>query len=281
MNNKAISMSIIFALLAVTFVQSYVQSVEEEAKRKFGTEVIVIKASRDIREVETINQSMLMTDVMPKKYVPNDAISFPVREGDERAEKEQQAKIRDLAGAVALVPIKKGEPITYSKITEPSVRTGLSPQVAPGRRAVSVPINEVTGVSKLVKAGDRVDVIAILDAGGGKESRISKTLLQDVVVLAVGRAVTNNVPRVIEPDLMGGKDKVRSLATDYTYTTVTLEVEPSDAQKLGLIVTSSENTLMLALRNNDDSDRVNMGGATLVELLGPDAGLIRAPAGKR
>ena len=33
-------------------------------------------------------------------------------------------------------------------------------------------VTEITGIAKLIKPGDRVDVIAVFDAGGGKENKI-------------------------------------------------------------------------------------------------------------
>ena len=132
-----------------------------------------------------------------------------------------------------------------------------------------------------MKPGDRVDMIAVLDFGGGKEGKLAKTVLQDVVVLAVGRNVSGNVARTIDPDPYGGKDKVRSLAEDYSFTSVTLEVDPTQAEQLALILNSGENAIDLSLRNNDDSDRTGINSMSYGELLGADVNKMpRKPAGK-
>ena len=186
-----------------------------------------------------------------------------------------------MAYTVAIIPIKKGEQITYNKITEPSVRTGLASQIAPGRRAIAIPVNENSGVSKLIKPGDRVDLIAVIDLGGGKDNKIAKTILQDVVVLSTGKSVANNVARVIEADPYGGKDRVRSLAEDTGFGTVTLEVEPQQAQTMALILSNGDSALTLSLRNNDDTERNNVAATVFQDILGADAARIRAPAGKR
>jgi pilus assembly protein CpaB len=179
-----------------------------------------------------------------------------------------------------MVPVKKGEQITYNKITEPSIRTGLSPQVAPGKRAVAIPVSETSGVGKLVKPGDRVDLIAIIDMGGGKENRIAKTFLQDVVVLAVGRNVTNNAARIIEADAVNGQPKTRSLTEDFSFSSVTLEVDPVDAQKLALVMAGGENSLSLSLRNNEDTEQNQVQVVTYPDILGPDVAKVRRePAG--
>lgn len=270
MNNRALTLSVIMALLAVFFVDSYVTSIEEQAKKEFGTEVLVAVAQKDIPEMETINETMLELKPIPKKFLEPAALSYT----DERTKAERE--MRQLSGNVAVVPIKKGEQITYNKITEPSLRTGLSPQVTPGRRAIAVPVNEVTGVAKLVKPGDRVDLIAIIDAGSGKEGKFAKTVLQDVVVLAVGRNVTNNVARIIERDPASKVNKIRSL-TDYDgFASVTLEVEPSQAQTLALLMASGNNSLTLSLRNNDDSDRNAMPGVSMYDVMGSDGAKVKA-----
>jgi pilus assembly protein CpaB len=275
MNNRALSLSIIMAVVAVFFVQSYVSSVEDNAKKKFGTEVLVIEAKRDIKEAETINETMLELKLVPKRFLEPAAMSYEKREDD----KESSQGLKNLAGMVAVVPIKKGEQITLNKMVEPGIRTGLAPQIAPGKRAVAVPVGETSGVAKLVKPGDRVDLIAVLDMGGGKEGKIAKTILQDVVVLAVGRSVTGNIARTVEQDPNGGKDKIKSLAEDYSFASVTLEVEPLQAEQLALIMNSGDNVIDLSLRNNDDTDRQSIVSTSYVEMLGADISKIRKPAG--
>jgi pilus assembly protein CpaB len=275
MNNKALTLSLVMAVIAVFFVQSYVSSIEDEAKKKFGTEVLVVTAKRDVKEMETINETMLQLRLVPKRFLEPSAISYDKKEED----KETARSLRALAGSVAVVPIKKGEQISSTKIAEPSIRTGLAPQITPGKRAVSIPVNETTSVAKLVKPGDRVDVIAIVDPGGGRDRKIAKTILQDVIVLAVGRSITNNAARIVEADPYTGKDKVRSLVDDFSFSSVTVEVDPGQAQTIALLLANGEASTSIALRNNDDGDRFNLGATTFEDLLGPD--IRRIPAGRR
>lgn len=270
MNNKAVLLSLVAAAMAVFMVDSYVTGIEQEQKSKFGAEVLVLKAKRDIKESETIDESMIGPEAIPQRFLEPAAISYDAKEGGADAVKS----MKRLTGTVALVPVKKGEQLTYNKITEPSIRTGLAPQVAPGRRAMSIPVNEVSGVGKLIKPGDRVDLIAVLDTGGGRQNRQVRTLLQDVVLLAVGKNVTNNIPRLVETDAISGKERVRNLSEDSNFASITVEVEPSQAQLLSLILSNSENVIFISLRNNDDSDRVNLPSLGLSEI----TGVARAPA---
>jgi pilus assembly protein CpaB len=235
-------------------------------------------AKQDIKEMDTINEKNLEYKSIPKTFLEPGSVYADPNEKDEEARSKD---IRRFVGTIAVVPIRKGEQISYSKITEPSVRTGLAPQVAPGRRAVSIGITELTGVSKLLKPGDRVDLIGVFDMGGGRENRFAKTLLQDVVVLAVGRSLTNNPSRTVEYDPVNGKEKIRSLSEDVTFNTVTVEVEPSQAPALALIQSGGDAQIFLALRHNDDSDRINTTTLSLRDLV-PEAsrGGGRLPAGR-
>ena len=286
MNNRAITLSLLMAIIAVWMVQSYVSSIEEATQKKFGTEILVVEAKRDIKEGEDINETMLELKAIPKKFLEPGAKAFSPgetqkREGESESSSDREMKSFAASGYVAIVPIKKGEQVTYNKIVEPGMRTGLAPQVAPGKRAVAIPVNETSAVSKLVKPGDRVDLIAVLDMGAGRESRISKTILQDVVVLAVGKNVTGNVARLVESDPFGGKERIKTLSEDSNFASVTLEVEPSQAQVLALVLNNSDNILTLSLRNNDDTDRQNIGSTSVMDILGADAAKLRLPAGKR
>ncbi len=276
MNNKALTLALVMAVLAVFFVQSYVSSVEDEAKRKLGMEVLVVRAKADIKEADTINESMIELSVIPQDYAEPSSVRFSKRSQDA----DTSRGLKALVGTVALIPIRKGEQITYNKITEPGLRTGLSPQVTPGRRAVSVPVNDVSAISRLVKPGDRVDVIAVIDMGGQKINKITRTILQDVMVLAVGKNVSNNIPRLVEMD--GNQQKVRNLNEEANYGSVTLEVDPIQAQLVATALANNESGMTLSLRNNDDPDRSQVAPMGVEDLLGPDGvnRMQRTPAKK-
>lgn len=280
MNNKAFSLSLVMAILAVFFVSSYVTSIEETTKAQFGTDVLVVVARHDIKEMETLNDTAWEFQSKPKKFVEPTAVYF---EGKKPSDDKVTDSLRSLVGAVAVVPIKKGEQITFNKLVEPSIRTGLAPQVTPGRRAVAISVGETSGVAKLIKPGDRVDVMAIIDMGGGRETKIAKTVLQDVVVLATGHSITNNAPRQVEQDAFGGKERIRSFTEDTTFASVTLEVDPAQAQELAVLA-ATDSAMILSLRNNDDSDRTNLGSTMLSDILGADQNRVQrgvAGVGKR
>jgi pilus assembly protein CpaB len=276
MNNKAMTLSLIMAAIAVYFVMASVSSIEDEAKKKFGDEITVLVAKDDIKEMSTIMDAMVEPRSIPSRFVEPSSISFNSVVTEDS--KEYAMAVKSIFGNVAIVPIKKGEQISANKISAASIRTGVAPQVAPGKRAISIPAGELETVGKLVKPGDRVDLIAVIDAGvgaGGRETKIAKTILQDVVILAVGRNITNNIARKVDIEGSGGKAKVKSLVEFDGYSSVTIEVDPAQAQLIAAIVSGSSNKMILSLRNNDDTDRVNLQSVRSQDAL---SGSVREPA---
>jgi len=278
MNSKAMTLSLLMAGIAVFFVTSSVSSIEEEAKKKFGDEITVLVAKVDIKEMDTILDGMIEPRSIPRRFVEPSAVAF--NELVKEDSKEYAMEVKRIIGNVAIVPIKKGEQLSINKITEPNMRTGLAPQVAPGKRAISISVGEVESVGKLIKPGDRVDVIAVLSTqigpgGDSSNSKIAKTFLQDAVILAVGRNITNNIARKIESEGSNGKTHIKSLSEFDGYASVTLEVDPAQAQGLAVIMADPMNKIYLTLRNNDDTDRTNLNGIRKNDLLIND---IRMPA---
>src|SRR5262249_1054564 len=136
----------------------------------------VVVATQDIDEMETIDETMLQVVERPTSFVEPQAISDP----------------EQVVGQISLAPIRKDEQILETKVIKPGPQTGLSLQVAPSKRAVTIPIDETRGVAKLITPGDRIDLVAALDVGKGlQQHREIKTILQDVVVLATGLRVVN------------------------------------------------------------------------------------------
>src|ERR1043166_7228108 len=72
--------------------------------------------------------------------------------------KNEQAN-SDVVGAVVRKGIQAGEPIMHGDVVKPKDRGFLSAVLDPGKRAVAVPITNVTGIAGFVFPGDRVDLI--------------------------------------------------------------------------------------------------------------------------
>lgn len=239
------------ALFAVMLLYSYTQEKTEALNKKLGAKQRVVVVTKDVNEMETIDETMLQIIEQPVDFIQPQAIADP------------EAAV----GQIALAPIKKGEQLLQSKIMKPGPVTGLSLQVAPSKRAVSIPIDETRGVSKLLNPGDRVDIVTALDVGKGvSQRREVKTLMQDVVVLATGLRVVNELPVLYEK--MGREDFLKNLRGDTSFNTITVEASPEEAQDLIYILSTSPGSLFLTLRHPSDHTKKRIPESTIESLLG-------------
>ncbi len=238
------------ALFAVFLLYSYTNERNTELAQKFAASRSVVVAKANIDQMETIDASKLEVKAIPMDFIQPDALSQP-----------EQA-----VGMVALAPIKAGEQILQTKILEPGPVTGLSLQVTPQKRAVSIPIDAVHGVSKLLKPGDRIDVIAAVDVGHGAQAHKEvRTILQDVPVLATGLRIINELPRLFEQ--IGKQGFFRNVQGDTKFSTITVEVTPQDAQKLIYILATSPGSLFLTLRHPTDTTEAVLTNTTVDAVL--------------
>lgn len=244
---RTLWISVFIAIFAVFLLYSYTQEKSDQLTKDFGTMSRVVVADRDIKEMETIDETMMIIVERPSKFVHPDALNNP-----------------ELAvGKVALAPIKKDEVLLESKMLKPGPVTGLSLQVSPGRRAITLPIDDMRGVAKLMKPGDRVDILASLVVGKGlNQSREVRTLMQDILILATGLKITNELPRLFEK--RGREEFIKNLRADTSFDNITIEATPKQSQTLVYILSTSPGSLFLTLRHPSDvGSKVNLPSTTI------------------
>ena len=253
MNTRAFTLSLVVALIAAFMVYSYIEGVEANLVKKYGKLVTVVVAKKNIERWELLDDSKVYLKQVPSKLVHPKSFR----------------KIEAVNNTIATTPILKDEMISIPRVTFPNIKTGLSRQVSPGKRAISIPADDNIAVGKLIKPGDRVDVIAKIDYAGGKKDKvIIRTVLQDVLVLSTGKNMTNSIPKygIKTPREI----KIMNLDTYSNFNVVTLELSPDESQKL-IYLMSESIKIFLTLRNNDDRGRAQVGDTTLFDLLGDQA----------
>ena len=253
MNTRAFTLALTIAGIAMFMVYTYVEDRENEYQRHYGSPTTVIVAQRDIQELELIDDTKVLVKTIPKKFVHSDAFS----------------DIKSVENTIATVSIAKGEVITKPRVTYPGAKTGLSRQVSPDKRAFALNITESQAAGKLIKPGDRVDVIAAIDySSGRKDMQKTKTILQDVLVLSTGKAMTNSLP------IYGVKTpreiKTMNANVYERYNTVTLELSPYEVQKIVFLLVYTGSKPFLSLRNNSDQKQVRIKSTSIYDVLGND-----------
>ena len=155
-----------------------------------------------------------------------------------------------LVGRGLIDSVVRHEPILAGKLASKEAGSGLPPIIPPGKRAVSVRVNEVIGVAGYVLPGTHVDVVGTASASNNSQDITSKVVLSNVEVLAAGTR--------LEQDSKDSKPM--------QVTVVTLLVTPEEAEKLTLV--STEGKIQLALRNPLDLESPDTTGARAAMMLG-------------
>ena len=232
---RTLWISIGSAIFAVVLLYGWAQDKQATLARQFGQTKTVVVAREDIREFDIIDESKLELVEKPAEFIQPSAVQNPT----------------DIVGQIALAPMKKGEQLLDTKLVFPDKSTGLSMQVSPGKRAITIPVNEVQSVARLIKPGDRVDVLAGVDDGAGTNKvRKIRTFLQNVPVLATGQSIVDNLPiQVIQGDTEDYE--IRNLRVQNPYNSITLEVSPAQAQQV-LYLSSISAPIFFTLRNPND-----------------------------
>src|SRR5215510_5143011 len=162
-------------------------------------------------------------------------------------------KKEDAVGRVLIYAVEAKEPVLKHDLA-PTGSFGLAAKIPDGMRATSVKTNEVMNVAGFIFPGSRVDVQITLRSDNNAASTTTRTVLQNVQVLAAG-------PRM-DPDPNGKPENV---------SVVTLLVTPEESEKLALAqsqVAQNQGTIHFVLRNGGDTARPNTPPVDMAELAG-------------
>src|SRR5439155_18696072 len=129
---------------------------------------------------------------------------------------------------------------------------GIQALVPKGMRAITVAVDETSSLAGMLLPGAHVDVVSTLN-GGGREDTVALTIVQDVLVQAVGQRMSAHA---------GDKDGAQLART------VTLVVTPRDAEAIELA--GSMGRTRLVLRGANDRETAEGVGVTFVQLRGVD-----------
>lgn len=194
----------------------------------------LVVAGADIPLGSPLEASMLSTIPWPPNAWPEGAVADPGA----------------LIGRVVRTPLSKNEPILEAKLAALGSRGGLSVAITPGKRALTVKVNEVIGVAGFALPGSLVDVLVHTQTEGDRQAHdasLSKIVLERILVLAVAQ------------------DAGREATAPRVTGAVTLEVTPQEAERLDLA--RSVGTLSLVLRNPADAAPAHTQGARKQDLL--------------
>jgi pilus assembly protein CpaB len=165
---------------------------------------------------------------------------------------------QQLVGRVVENRTIKGQPIVAAILAPEGAAAGLQALVPKGMRAITIEVNEFSGVAGLLTPGCRVDIIATLQGEGGN---VARTIVQNVKVTAVGqRVVLPPPPKDGEPAAGQPQEIVRA---------ITVLAKLKEAESIELACSSGRPRLVL--RSSRDEDVTSSAGITIGELRGPES----------
>ena len=218
-----IAVAVVCGLFAVYLANAWFSGMEQRQERVVETQATtrIAVASLDMPFGTPLSSANVKLVNWPADSVPPGAY----REG------EAQRLLG--SGNVAIRPIVAGEPILLSRVSERAV---LSANIPADMRAVTVPVDPVSGVAGFVAPGDVVDVMLTRQIPG--EGASSSDQMTTVVVANV---------QVLALDLRTGEQNTEAAESK----TATILVTPEGAQKIALATQIGR--ISLALRNVEDT----------------------------
>jgi pilus assembly protein CpaB len=193
----ALAMGALAAVALHRHIERQVQDIE--ARGKSGRTLRVVVPKDDLPRGAPLTAQVVAVRDMPAEWVHSNAIT---PDQFDRIENQRLAH-----------PALRGEALLWS-LLEGQRAPSFSSRLAVGRRAVTVPVDDVNSISGMIEPGDRIDLLASVRRD---QRAFLFPLLQDVTVLATGARAAP------EGD---AKDARRS------YTTLTLEASADEAQRV-------------------------------------------------
>ena len=211
-----------------------------KAEAKITTQPVVV-ALEDIPESKAIDRSALRVAQWVSGTAPAGAFS----------------SIDSVVGRVTRVDIFKGEVVVPGRLAPNGTGAGLQVKITPGKRAMPVRVDDISGIGGLIQPNSRVDVMSVIRDQKSNQN-VAKLFMANMRVLSVGTQDTRTVDN-------------RPISAAM----VALEATPVEAERLA--IAQAEGRIQLVLRGYGDPDSLKTEGAKTSDVL---AQLRSAPAFK-
>jgi pilus assembly protein CpaB len=219
------------------------RKVDEDAQKKVETiknelqtnQTAVLIAKEDILRGAAIASTQLEVKIIPNQFVQPQAVTSLDR----------------VSGMLTIAPISKGEQVTLSKLTYPkqSAGEGLAGVTPPGKRAITISVDNISSLAGMIKPGDYVDIITqvnipVQTPQGQQVSQVVIPLFQNVLILAVGQ----DIGAPIMKDASGRYQQEQKREASPL---ITIALTPQEASLIAFV--QEQGRLRLVLRSPADS----------------------------
>ncbi|TKB44226.1 Flp pilus assembly protein CpaB [Thalassotalea mangrovi] len=204
-----ILLSLIFGLGAVYMARNWIA--DNRPQENVTGMVKVITVNSNLNPGTTLEPKHLNEKFVPEAMVPKGALT-------------DRAQATDM---LVKNPLYSGDIIRQQRLVKKGEGSSLASLIPKNKRAVSIRVNDIVGVSGFILPGDRVDVLTTYRERGAETA--TELVLSNIKILAIDQRASNdeNKPQVVRA--------------------VTLEVDIKQAEVL--MSAQSKGAIQLALRN--------------------------------
>lgn len=221
--SKRLMLAAAIGLVATGGFYFYLMHEPPRAESAIPTQTVLVVA-QPISPNSVITAEQVVAQSRPAMFVPQGSLK----------------EAKEAVGKVAKVAMVPGETVIDSKLLTPGAEIPLPFTLAPGKRAITVAVDEVVGVAGFLMPGTLVDVISTLDVDGLPTTNV---ILQKIQVLAIAQDASKKDNAQV---------KVVSSAT--------LAVAPEEAEKL--VLAADKGRIRLAIRSPKEKGTVKTLGVT-------------------
>ena len=255
----AIVFGLIFAVLLFTALQSRDGGSSSSSVVPISTADTLV-VTRDVEANTILTEDMLAIQAVP--------VEQALTGGYETVEAAVGLPVR--------FPLQAGEQVTDIKLALSTIQDedDLALVLKPGERAFAVGASENSAVGGNLLPGNLVDVIAVFD-GETADATVTRTVLQNIRVLAIAQEALEPVPvSAADAEAEEGASGIQGQRSDEVARqpgarSVTLVVNPEEAQLLAALQSQGDVQIWLALRPVDDTEELGLPGTNLSPFFSP------------
>lgn len=228
-----LGVAIVIGLLAALGARSYLSNRMEAIEARNKTNMVnVVVAKGKLQKGDVISSETVAVRGVPADYAHSNAL--------------MPNQFDTFDGKALAFGANSGEIIIWSMLETQKTPT-FSARVEAGRRAITVPVDEINSISGLLEPGDLVDLMLTVSQ---QDKKYTFPVLQAVKVMATGQ-------RSVDDPKSGERRQ---------YSTVTLDATLDEAQNV--IAAREAGKITALLRNPSDVQQVPGVNKTLASVLG-------------
>ena len=220
-------LSIVFGLGAVLIARNWLA--DNKPQNVTAGQMTVFTVNTELPTGTLLDPKYITSTVMPEDLVPAGAIT-------------ERAQLQDMLVKQKLF---KGDILKVQRLVKKGEGSSLASLIGKNKRAVSIRVNDVVGVSGFLLPGNKVDVLSTYQTKG--KHVVTDVILSNVKILAIDQRASNdeNKPQVVRA--------------------ITLELDLAQAEVL--MSARDKGSIQLALRNpNDQTETVDYLSASTEEV---------------